>query len=188
VNMVDDNGYAPVNWAEIGFAIIHPIRTKAGYDFSRQAIAKTLEIYGETTDGQISNAFQHAYWNALMVFDMGEDLAEKIGNNHEWALWGKKRNVWQPYIFDDITIQLTGQDAIDMDLFNNQQGRDAAVYLKNFLSDPANKDKTSFLFHGIRISVRRDDNPAMLADMIKALAVMGRLHTARSWAREIAGV
>ncbi|MDI6757977.1 MAG: hypothetical protein QME32_08175, partial [Endomicrobiia bacterium] len=31
----------------------------------------------------IADAFRHAYWNALMVRDIGDELVMEIANNHE---------------------------------------------------------------------------------------------------------
>ena len=64
----------------------------------------------ERADGGPGNAFQHAYWNALMSESIGPDLAEKFATAHENYGPG-----WVP-------------DADNkMDLYNNQAGRDLAA-------------------------------------------------------------
>lgn len=58
-----------------------------------------------------SDAFRHALWNALMVRDMGESLAEEFATNHE--------------IFDKKQTQRQK----DMDMHNNKAGRETGKEL-----------------------------------------------------------
>ena len=44
---------------------------------------RTIKEFGRSVDDDISNAFKHAYWNALMVRDIGVDFAKIVAVNHE---------------------------------------------------------------------------------------------------------
>ncbi len=52
-------------------------------DIKSNALSKTQELYGYTADDSIANAFQHAYWIALMYFHLSPTFAIKEGYAHE---------------------------------------------------------------------------------------------------------
>ncbi len=56
---------------------------KKGYQASKDAISKTAELFGYTTDDSKANAFQHAYWVALMYFRTSPYYAIEEAKAHE---------------------------------------------------------------------------------------------------------
>jgi hypothetical protein len=73
---------------------------------AREASHKAAALFPSTTlHNDKADAFRHAYWSIMNVGDLGTSLAELMGNAHEDVLG-------QPWIEQQ------------MDLFNNQTGRD----------------------------------------------------------------
>jgi hypothetical protein len=96
--------------SEISLLFNYPFHILSWINSANIAISKTNELYDTTADGSIANAFQHAYWNVLMVKAMGATIAEEFATAHE-AYEGN------PIIHKT------------MDLFNNQVGRNFASYI-----------------------------------------------------------
>ncbi len=69
--------------SEIILSITNFLFVKKGYQASKDAISKTAELFGYTTDGSIANAFQHAYWVALMYFRTSPYYAIEEAKAHE---------------------------------------------------------------------------------------------------------
>ena len=80
-----------------------------GLESAVTAYIRTKKEFGHCDDDDISNAFRHAYWNALMVRKLKKDFAEYISSNHE--------------------LNPGNQDSREMDLWNNKIGRDIATEL-----------------------------------------------------------
>lgn len=69
------------------------------------------ELYGADSDGSQHNALKHTMWNALMTKRYGQEYAKKMANSHEF---GAKEN---------LNLNVSQQELMNMDLFNNAIGR-----------------------------------------------------------------
>ncbi|MGH8884617.1 MAG: DUF6973 domain-containing protein [Egibacteraceae bacterium] len=67
---------------------------------------------GEANDGHL-DAFRHAYWNALMAREFGQEFARKFANAHEGVTQGGR--------------PVNPADREAMDLYNNEVGRRIAA-------------------------------------------------------------
>ncbi|MFH0947637.1 MAG: hypothetical protein V1833_01380 [Elusimicrobiota bacterium] len=76
------------------------------------AFNRTYKEFGYSKDDDTSNAFLHAYWNAIMTRDVGYDFAKEIADNHE------------------LNREPDNEASIEMDLWNNSIGRDICSRLK----------------------------------------------------------
>lgn len=76
----------------------------------RESSYRTKKEFGYTGTDDISDAFRHAYWNAIMTRDVGYDFAKEISENHE--------------------LNPDNKNSIKMDLHNNQIGRNLGQKLK----------------------------------------------------------
>jgi hypothetical protein len=74
------------------------------WETQQQAIKATELNFGKPKDNTPSNAFLHAYWNALMTVRFGEDFAKQYGDAHE-------------------TTASNVRESQFMDLYNNEVGR-----------------------------------------------------------------
>jgi hypothetical protein len=92
-----------INISELGVCVLHPVACLIAEGDADTAVSKTLEIYGRNSADDASDAFRHAYWNALMMIAIPESVVEDIATAHE--------------------SESTGL-AHEMDLYNNQVGRD----------------------------------------------------------------
>jgi hypothetical protein len=81
------------------------------YGDKNNAFEVTANKFGGNGEDDASDAFRHAYWNSLMVRDVGESLAKDIATNHEL-------NPGTP-------------ESRQMDLWNNQLGRDVGKSLND---------------------------------------------------------
>jgi hypothetical protein len=71
--------------------------------------------FKKISDGRKSNAFKHAYWNALMVDKVGNKKAKLFADAHE---------AWSPVEMKKIGAGgFTYQEHTEMDLYNNKIGR-----------------------------------------------------------------
>ncbi|MDP2160604.1 MAG: hypothetical protein Q8K02_08995, partial [Flavobacterium sp.] len=77
------------------------------------AYERTRKEFGYTGTDDVSDAFRHAYWNAIMTRDIGYDFAKEIADNHE------------------LNRDNPGEKARQMDLWNNKVGRDIGQKLKD---------------------------------------------------------
>lgn len=84
----------------------HPIQAYKVYKVAKVAEAKTIEFYGKSEWSDNSDAFRHCLWNALMAKSIGTSCAQR------WAT---------AYEFESMGIDK------DMDLYNNQVGRNLDV-------------------------------------------------------------
>ena len=69
------------------------------------AVAETIKQYGRNGKGDESDAFRHAYWQALNTQDVGEDFTRKMSDAHEYSTKAK-----------DVDLDLI------MDIHNNDLG------------------------------------------------------------------
>jgi hypothetical protein len=122
---VSDDAYAiqangsTTTWTEIGAALASPFEIPLHLGIKSEAETQAETIFGGEP-GRASNAtdndrdaFRHAYWNALMTLEFGEESAERVATAHE--------------ALPDETSHDTRAEA--MDLYNNQVGREIAVSL-----------------------------------------------------------
>ena len=54
------------------------------------AVAETEKQYGRNGKGDESDAFRHAYWQALNTQDVGEDFTRKMSDAHEYSTPAKE--------------------------------------------------------------------------------------------------
>lgn len=54
------------------------------------AVAETKKQYGRNGKGDESDAFRHAYWQALNTQDVGEDFTRKMSDAHEYSTPAKE--------------------------------------------------------------------------------------------------
>ena len=85
--------------------------------FSEYYIAHSPEEFWK--DGDAANAYRHALWNALMARRMGEEAAKKWADAHEQF----SDEMWDVRDTNDIT----NREHTEMDLHNNQIGRNIGV-------------------------------------------------------------
>lgn len=97
-------------------AITQTTRDKA-YDF-------TTAQYGRNGQGDVSDAFRHAMWNALTSKYTSKAWASAIATAHE-----DKDAAYKRKVFEDGN---TGAQHIAMDLHNNQVGRDCWSVLLDY--------------------------------------------------------
>ncbi|MDI6756747.1 MAG: hypothetical protein QME32_01850 [Endomicrobiia bacterium] len=76
------------------------------YSDRYNAYARTQKEFGYNGIDDITDAFRHAYWNAIMTRDVGYDFAKEIADNHELNR-------------DNLT-----EKSKEMDLWNNHIGRE----------------------------------------------------------------
>lgn len=84
---------------------------------SGKATRVTQKYYGinDKGSGNNSDAFRHAYWNALMARDISVDMAKRFADAHEAHP--------SAYFSKIFTCGYSGRSHTDMDLHNNQMGR-----------------------------------------------------------------
>lgn len=80
-----------------------------------------FDCWQDYADGNEGNAYQHAYWNALMVKSIGVWAAEQIATAHET---GHPAGPDSPHGYGTIWSE--------MDLYNNLVGRQYGVTLRNY--------------------------------------------------------
>ena len=101
------------NPLDIIIAVAYPMKALEANDLKSTAEEKADELYTEDRrDGSTHNAFKHAYWNALMSYNLGDDYAQLVGYAHEF---GAAEN-----------LKPENSDNMNMDLYNNYVGRDIA--------------------------------------------------------------
>lgn len=111
-------------WSELTFAektlVITMPSAAVQVNACREWAYNTTEsYYNRNGSGDVSDAFRHAYWNALMEFQMNETIAKQFADAHE-----QKGSSYMSKVF---SCGYTGQQHTDMDLHNNQMGRDACT-------------------------------------------------------------
>ncbi|MDO5032667.1 hypothetical protein [Corynebacterium sp.] len=84
------------------------------------AVLQTIAIYGKNGGRDEPDAFRHCYWSALMTLRIDEKAAKIIGDNHE--KYSAER-------YED-SLKEKYEEEMEMDLFNNAQGRKIGSSLK----------------------------------------------------------
>lgn len=93
----------------------------------------------ETIEDGKADAFRHAFWNALGTVDFGAHVMKLFADAHEWGESGL---------------------AVDMDLYNNQEGREIGDELSFFTTnDEISNEVLQELFNG---RLRYINNGALL--------------------------
>lgn len=92
-------------------------------------------------DGQIGNAFKHAYWSALLTREFGAEKAEQFTSAHE----------------GDPDTKPLRQANESMDLYNNEIGRQIAQYNPN-ASHNELADQVEHAVRNGQVVVRRKDS------------------------------
>lgn len=105
--------------AQPAFALITDSVRKKAHDY-------TVNNYGYSGAGDESDAFRHAVWNLLMCKYTGKPWAKLMADAHE-----DKTEEYFNKVFPD---GFTGRQHTQMDLHNNEKGRDCW----NILIDPFN--------------------------------------------------
>lgn len=98
-----------LNAQELALVVLYPWEAISVYNDAQTALTRAQALYQSSTLYQGNgDAFRHAYWNALMVDDVGVILAEAFATAHEYET----------------------PDGIDktMDLNNNVEGRNIGQY------------------------------------------------------------
>lgn len=94
----------------------HPVKAKSVNECKNWSYSTTNSYYGYSGSGDNSDAFRHAYWNALMKLAIGDEYAEKFATAHE--------DCGSDYMSKVFYCGYTGQRHTNQDLHNNQLGRD----------------------------------------------------------------
>ncbi|UHA74960.1 DUF6973 domain-containing protein [Paenibacillus sp. 481] len=102
--------------AEKALVASHPVNAAITVSTSKKAFQFTQAKYGRNGLGDVSDAYRHAIWNALMCKYVSKNWASLYGTAHETK----------------PASELVGNEADgyskiahrDMDLYNNQKGRD----------------------------------------------------------------
>ena len=100
-------------------AVAYPEEAARFHMARKKADELTLKIYKQEGNGtDIANAFKHIYWSAYATSKVGEDYARLFTHAHEFGWWSENAN---------------NQEAMKMDLHNNQLGREIG-------KDPTTRD------------------------------------------------
>jgi hypothetical protein len=113
--------------AEKGLIMKYPYAAYQVFSDGKLAQKIAAAAFGKTPDAGIANAYQHAYWNALMVCSMGEQKAELFATAHE---------DWPENILNQVTNGFTYKELADMDRYNNAVGRKIGAEVLNDDNDP----------------------------------------------------
>jgi len=103
-----------LNNEEKKFVVAHPEEAALFLKSARWAQEDTLANFNDTRDGTRANAFQHAFWSALMTQTGGSYYAEQFGNDNE-------------ALPPNVTLNQNQTTWRNMDFFNNNVGRQIAA-------------------------------------------------------------
>lgn len=113
--------FATLSCAEKQWVVFHPFVAKKAFKISMEARTVATEIKQQNLlkgkgNGDQVDAFRHAYWMALLTFEIGERRARKLGKAHEKGNYQqfKKGKTEDGVLPDKISSE--------MDLFNNEVG------------------------------------------------------------------
>ena len=123
------------------------------YPISALIVDKTQKKAGEYTnmifgdnatnmDGTIANAFKHAFWNALMVRDIGEKRAEQFATAHE---------AYTQTLGDKPYLGYTEKLHSDMDLYYNELGRANSKYITNDYCSISDEELATIIFKAVML-------------------------------------
>lgn len=101
---------------EIALATLNPVVAYQVNACRKWAQNTTYSYYQDHGSGNNSDAFRHAYWNALMSHDVGEYMAKQFADAHEAHP--------KSYFSKIFSCNYSGRSHTDMDLHNNAMGRD----------------------------------------------------------------
>ena len=93
----------------------YPFEARSAQKSSNIALRKTAQLFSNSSDGTRANAFQHAYWNALMTYQIGAAKAKLFATAHESYTEAELNAVG----IGGISIRIL----TEMDLHNNDVGR-----------------------------------------------------------------
>lgn len=106
--------------AELLLIAKHPIQALKVNACKDSADLWTDEMYPNWTDGDEGNAYRHAFWNAMMVSEIGIILAQEFATAHE-------NHGYTDAEYRQIIINgFNGLEHKQMDLYNNNIGRTKA--------------------------------------------------------------
>ena len=111
-----------LNNEEKKFVVAHPEEAALFLKSARWAQEDTLANFDDTRDGTRANAFQHAFWSALMTQSGGASYAEQFSDAHESIPAG-------------VSLNQSQTTRRNMDFYNNNVGRQIA------LSNPWTSDR-----------------------------------------------
>ncbi|QUI23322.1 hypothetical protein HZI73_13955 [Vallitalea pronyensis] len=115
--------------AEKVLVVLFPIQALLVNVAKNKTDELTNTYYLGWIDGDVGNSFRHAMWNALMTKSIGKPLAKAFADAHEnQGLTDAeyKANVWHGF---------NGLEHRNMDLHNNQKGRDCVKWYEGLISD-----------------------------------------------------
>lgn len=113
-------------------------------DIKSKAISKTKELYGYTEEDSIANAFQHAYWIALMYFHLSPSFAIKEGYAHEEFDENDPMSKHMDLYNDDVsynecsTINYSNDDSLALTI-KEVVSNGKCIYIKRNYSYPVKK-------------------------------------------------
>ncbi|MGG1616691.1 DUF6973 domain-containing protein [Paenibacillus sp. NRS-1782] len=116
--------------SEKALTVSSPVNAALTKSARDKAYQYTKNNYGRSGSGDVSDAFRHAVWNALMCKYISKDWAQAMATAHE-----DKDAAYFSKVFPD---GFTGRQHTNMDLHNNQKGRDCWNVLTDsqfFVSD-----------------------------------------------------
>lgn len=110
VNKIFPGITAPLSTVEQVLAVAYPRKVAYFNNGRNKADKLTYEIYKQEGNGtDIANAFKHIYWSAYATSKVGEGYARLFTHAHEFGWWDENLN---------------DPEAMKMDLYNNQLGRE----------------------------------------------------------------
>ena len=115
----------------------HPGIALKSFYIRDAAINKTVEMFGHKADGSNANAFQHAYWAALLYQNFGEEDAVKIFTNHETWTGSELKGMFEGFSVSDHT---------DMDMHNNYLG---LMYAKQYFESSPQTSLAEYIYQMI---------------------------------------
>ena len=113
-------------------------------DIKSNALSKTQELYGYTTEDSIANAFQHAYWIALMYFHLSPSFAIQEGYAHEEYDENDPMSKHMDLYNDDVSynecssINYTNDDSLAITI-KDLVSSGKCIYIKRNYSYPVKK-------------------------------------------------
>ena len=116
------DAYNKLNSAEKRLVLSYPSQAATVYMCSETAEERTITEYGYDGQDDCSNAFKHAFWNALMTNSFASsELIYNVSNGRMYA------KMWA----DAHEADNQGTLACQMDLHNNSVGRNAVTRLSS---------------------------------------------------------
>lgn len=141
----------PEKW----WVIKHPFIAKEAWNATQEAKKASKEqlqnkrLDGQESGGQV-DAFRHSYWMALLVREMKEKKALRLGKAHEKANYlDFKKHRKEDGLYPD-------KASMEMDLFNNKIGSEIGLKYNNMETDSLQNEIISYILRGNMKIISRD--------------------------------